>query len=121
MGQAHGITSTTPVDARDAGEVARVMQALATSSRVQILGRLRAGACTVGELTDSVGMSQPAVSHQLRLLRDAGLVVGVRSGRNVVYDLHDSHVTLLLDEALRHVAHHQTGDGEPPKTIDETM
>jgi len=113
MGLAHGITSSTPVDADDARQVARVMQSLATSSRVQILGRLRAGACTVGELTEAVEMAQPAVSHQLRVLRDAGLVIGVRRGRHVVYDLHDPHVTLLLDEALRHVAHLQNGYAEP--------
>jgi DNA-binding transcriptional ArsR family regulator len=50
-------------------------------------------------------MEQPAVSHQLRVLRDLGLVVGDRSGRSVVYGLFDSHVASLIDEALRHIDH----------------
>lgn len=81
------------------------MQALATASRVRLLGRLREGPCSVSELTDAVGMEQPAVSHQLRILRDLGLVVGTRSGRHTVYELHDPHVSTLLEEALRHVDH----------------
>jgi len=105
MGQAHGVSSSTPVSADDARQVARVMGALATPSRVRILGRLRQAPCTVGELTAAVEMEQPAVSHQLRILRDLGLVSGSRNGRHVTYNLHDSHVASLLDEALRHIEH----------------
>lgn len=105
MAKAHGITASTPVTAERAEEIARVMRALATASRVRILGRLREGPCTVSDLTNAVDMAQPAVSHQLRVLRDLGLVVGHRQGRQMIYDLHDSHVAGLLDEALRHVEH----------------
>jgi len=114
MGQAHGITSATPVTAETAGRVARVMAALATASRVRILARLREDACTVGELARAVEMAQPAVSHQLRILRDLGLVVGSRDGRHVIYGLHDPHVAMLLDEALRHIAHLHDAAAEPP-------
>jgi DNA-binding transcriptional ArsR family regulator len=79
------------------------MQALATPSRVRILGRLRESACSVGELAEAIGMEQSAVSHQLRLLRHLGLVVGERQGRRIVYALHDSHVGVLLEEAIYHV------------------
>src|SRR4051812_36663289 len=48
-----------------AAAVADTMQALATASRVRILGRLRAGGQTVGDLADAVGMEPSAVSHQL--------------------------------------------------------
>ncbi|MBA2763208.1 MAG: helix-turn-helix transcriptional regulator [Thermoleophilaceae bacterium] len=85
------------------------MQALATPSRVRILGRLRVGASSVNELAAAVGMEPSAVSHQLRLLRHLGLVVGRRKGRCVVYDLHDDHVAHLLDEAISHVEHVQFG------------
>jgi DNA-binding transcriptional ArsR family regulator len=81
------------------------MGALSTASRVQILARLRAGACSVGDLSAEIEMEQPAVSHQLRILRDLGLVSGNRSGRNVVYGLFDTHVAALIDEALRHIDH----------------
>lgn len=90
------------------------MSALATPSRVRILGRLREGPCTVGELAEVAEMEQPAASHQLRILRDLGLVQGRRSGRHVIYGLHDSHVASLLDEALRHIEHLRAGAADTP-------
>lgn len=81
------------------------MQALATPSRLLILDRLRSGPCSVGELIVSIGMEQSAVSHQLRLLRHLGLVVGERRGRRVIYALHDPHVGELLEEAIGHAEH----------------
>ncbi len=81
------------------------MQALATPSRLRILGRLQAGACSVSELADAVGMEGSAVSHQLRLLRHLRLVTGHRDGRSVIYALHDDHVGQLLQEAIAHVEH----------------
>ncbi len=105
----HGVEGkTTPpaqLDAESAATVAATLQALATPSRLRILTRLRHGACSVGELADSVEMEQSAVSHQLRLLRALGLVVGTRSGRSVVYSLYDNHVAMLLDEAVYHIEH----------------
>lgn len=103
----HGATqhSADELDERFAKVVADTMQALATPSRLRILGRLHAGPCSVGELAENVGMEASAVSHQLRLLRHLGLVAGRREGRHVVYALHDEHVGQLLDEAIAHVEH----------------
>jgi ArsR family transcriptional regulator, nickel/cobalt-responsive transcriptional repressor len=81
------------------------MGALGTASRVRILARLRVSACAVGDLSDELGMEQPAISQQLRVLRDLGLVVGTRNGRSIIYGLFDSHVASLIDEALRHIDH----------------
>ncbi len=108
---AHGRTDRTPdqLDPDFAGVVAETMQALSTPSRVRILGRLHAGACSVSELADAVGMESSAVSHQLRLLRHLGLVVGRRGGRRVVYDLYDDHVAELLEQAISHVEHLRAG------------
>jgi DNA-binding transcriptional ArsR family regulator len=100
------------IDADTAASVAETMQALATPSRLRILGRLREGACTVGELAGAVAMAQSAVSHQLRLLRHLGLVKGERSGRSVVYALFDDHVAMLLDEAVYHTEHLRLGASE---------
>jgi DNA-binding transcriptional ArsR family regulator len=49
-----------------------------------------------------VGMTQSAVSHQLRLLRQLGLVTATRQGKKMIYALYDEHVAMLLDEAVRH-------------------
>jgi len=77
-----------------------------------ILGRLREGPSTVGELADAVAMEASAVSHQLRLLRNLGLVDGERQGRSVSYSLYDNHVAQLLDEAIYHAEHLRIGAPE---------
>jgi ArsR family transcriptional regulator, nickel/cobalt-responsive transcriptional repressor len=97
------------VDLATARQVAETMQALATPSRVRILARLRDGPCRVSDLAAAVEMEGSAVSHQLRVLRQLGLVVGDRTGRSVVYTLHDSHVADLLDQAIFHVEHLRLG------------
>jgi DNA-binding transcriptional ArsR family regulator len=110
---AHGGTLRDPsaLDTDFARAVAETMQALATPSRLQILGRLHAGPRAVNELAEDVGMEPSAVSHQLRVLRHLGLVVGRRQGRHVVYDLHDDHVGELLEQAISHVEHLRLGIG----------
>ena len=92
-----------------ARSVAETMQALATPSRVRILSRLAAGACSVGELARDVAMEQSAVSQQLRVLRHLGLVVGERDGRQIIYALYDDHVRALLSEAVSHTEHLRLG------------
>jgi DNA-binding transcriptional ArsR family regulator len=97
------------LDAGNAATVASTLQALATPSRLLILSRLREGPLPVTELAAAVGMEQSACSHQLRLLRNLGLVVGERNGRSVVYALYDHHVAELLDQALYHAEHLRLG------------
>jgi ArsR family transcriptional regulator len=86
--------------------VADVFKVLADPSRVLILEALKeAGELCVLHLADSVGMSQSAVSHNLRLLRQAGLVSRRRDGRLVYYRPDDDHVTGLVALCADHVAH----------------
>ena len=117
MGQVHGVTCGTRVTSEAAQQVARVMAGLGTASRVEILGRLREGACSVGQLCAAVEMAQPAVSHQLRILRDLNLVVGVRTGRQTIYGLSDPHVAVLIDEALSHIEHLREGAPMVPPLV----
>jgi DNA-binding transcriptional ArsR family regulator len=105
-----------PLDAESAEAIARLMAALATASRVRILACLRIADHTVGDLAAAIEMEQPAVSHQLRILRDLGLVRGTRASRHIVYGLHDSHVAALIDEALRHIDHVQNHRPEANRT-----
>ncbi|GAA2109322.1 metalloregulator ArsR/SmtB family transcription factor [Streptomyces synnematoformans] len=102
------------LDAADAAKVATTLQALATPSRLLILARLREGPCTVTELAHAVDMEQSACSHQLRLLRNLGLVTGTRKGRSVVYALYDNHVAELLDQAVYHIDHLRLGLSDAP-------
>ncbi|MET9616162.1 ArsR/SmtB family transcription factor [Kitasatospora indigofera] len=102
------------LDASNAAKVATTLQALATPSRLLILAQLREGPRAATELADAVGMEQSACSHQLRLLRNLGLVVGERRGRSVVYSLYDAHVAALLDQAVYHVDHLRLGLTDDP-------
>ncbi|MFF5027355.1 ArsR/SmtB family transcription factor [Streptomyces collinus] len=97
------------LDAASAAKVATTLQALATPSRLLILARLREGSLPATELAAEVGMEQSACSHQLRLLRNLGLVVGTREGRSIVYSLYDNHVAALIDQAIYHVEHLRLG------------
>ena len=113
----HGVSGRhakpATLDAATARQVAQTMHALGTPSRVRILARLRESPCSVGELAAAVAMEQSAVSHQLRILRHLGLVVGERDGRRIVYALHDNHVGVLLEEAIYHVEHLRLGAIDP--------
>lgn len=97
------------LDAAAAKSLAATLQALASPSRLLILDRLRRAPSTVGVLAGSIGMEQPAVSQQLRILRNLGLVTGERNGRSIVYELYDDHVAELLDQALYHAEHVRLG------------
>jgi DNA-binding transcriptional ArsR family regulator len=103
------------LDAETAAHVATTLQALATPSRLLILTELRQGPRPVTELAEAVGMEQSAVSHQLRLLRNLRLVTGARTGRNIVYSLHDHHIAQLLDEAVYHTEHLRLGLSDRPE------
>jgi DNA-binding transcriptional ArsR family regulator len=117
----HGVddksTATTRerLDAVGTADVAATLQALATPSRLRILARLQEGPSAVGDLAEAVGMEQSACSHQLRLLRNLGLVTGERQGRSIVYALYDHHVAELLDQALFHVEHLRLGLRDAPE------
>ncbi|MFF4288363.1 ArsR/SmtB family transcription factor [Streptomyces sp. NPDC001633] len=112
-------TTRERLDAVGAADVAATLQALSTPSRLRILARLQEGPCAVGDLATAVGMEQSACSHQLRLLRNLGLVIGERNGRSIVYALYDHHVAELLDQALYHVEHLRLGlhDGPSPAGV----
>jgi DNA-binding transcriptional ArsR family regulator len=115
----HGIdkhSKAGAIDIQTARQVAETMQALATPSRIRILTELRDAPASVGQLASAVAMEQSAISHQLRVLRHLGLVVGDRNGRQVIYSLHDSHVAVLLAEAVYHVEHVRLGLAERPPT-----
>lgn len=103
------VTGPTNMNLATAKSVATTLQALATPSRLLILATLQNGSATVGELAEAIGMEQSAVSHQLRLLRNLGLVDGERSGRNISYSLYDDHVAELLEQAIYHAEHVRMG------------
>jgi ArsR family transcriptional regulator, lead/cadmium/zinc/bismuth-responsive transcriptional repressor len=86
--------------------VAEIFKSLSDPTRLRILLRLASDEACVHELCAVLGMSQPAVSHQLRLLRVARLVRPQRKGREIFYSIQDEHVMSLVDAALAHASEH---------------
>jgi DNA-binding transcriptional ArsR family regulator len=87
----------------DLAALAETFSVLGDYTRVRILNALSVGELCVCDLTAVLGVSQSAVSHQLRLLRAAKLVKYRREGKRVIYTLDDEHVEKLFAEGLHHV------------------
>jgi ArsR family transcriptional regulator, lead/cadmium/zinc/bismuth-responsive transcriptional repressor len=83
--------------------IAETFRVLGDPTRVRILDVLATGELCVYDLAALVGMSESAVSHQLRLLRGMRLVRPRRAGRHVFYSLDDQHIVDLLRLAVTHV------------------
>jgi ArsR family transcriptional regulator, lead/cadmium/zinc/bismuth-responsive transcriptional repressor len=87
----------------DARTIARFFQALADPTRVRMLKALAEGEWCVSDLTEALGMDQPAVSHQLKYLREMNLVRWKKHGRHVYYKLGDAHVRDILLSSMAHL------------------
>ena len=95
------------------GGVTELFAALSDPTRIRLVAALAGRELCVCDLAAALGLSESAVSHQLRLLRSRGLVRARRDGRLVYYALDDDHVAALYGQALDHVAHQSnqpTGD-----------
>src|SRR5690554_4062546 len=87
----------------DARAIARFFQVLADPTRVRIVKALADNEWCVSELTQALGMDQPAVSHQLKYLREMGLVTWHKRGRHVYYTLADRHLHAILISSMEHL------------------
>ena len=83
--------------------IAELFKGFADTTRVQILSlRARQELC-VTEIAERVEISQSAISHQLRLLKQMHLIKFRREGKNILYSLADDHVLTILEMGLEHV------------------
>lgn len=98
-------SSPSLISAEIAIRLAEIFSALADPSRLRILSVLAHSRLSVGEICQEVGMSQPAVSHHLRLLRVQRVVRAEKEGKHVYYCLDDEHIHNLLDMAIAHTVH----------------
>lgn len=97
-------------DSREIAGVTALFTALGDPTRLRIIAALATHSLCVYDLAAVVGLSQSAMSHQLRMLRELGLVRSVRQGRRVYYSLDDEHVTGLFRTALEHRRHQDQED-----------
>ena len=84
-------------------EMAELFKVFGDSTRIKILCSLLQGEKCVQQIVDTVGASQSAVSHQLRILQQAKLVKNQRQGKQIVYCLADDHVRTILGMAKDHL------------------
>ena len=80
-------------------------------TRMKILCCIAADELCVNDIAASVDMTKSAVSHQLKLLKNEGLVKSRRDGKNIFYSLDDQHVVDIIDIAFIHIEHKTHGEG----------
>jgi ArsR family transcriptional regulator, lead/cadmium/zinc/bismuth-responsive transcriptional repressor len=92
-----------PLSAQAAEALAETFRVLGDPTRIRLIAAMAVTERCVGDLAATVGMSESAVSHQLRMLRAARLVRTRRAGRHVFYTLDDGHILALFQQGLSHV------------------
>jgi len=88
---------------RIGARVAELFRAFSDTSRVRIMSTLLNDEKNVSTLAELVGISESAVSHHMRGLRQMHLVTARREGKEVYYRVEDEHIIALLQQGIRHV------------------
>ncbi|MBZ9716156.1 ArsR/SmtB family transcription factor [Deinococcus multiflagellatus] len=104
-----------PPHSDDLWQVTTLFKALSEPIRVQILLRLIIGELSVSALVEALAVPQSTVSRHLNVLRGAGLVQARRDGTHVYYQLADTHLITLLQEAFSHAQHTRLGLPDHPQ------
>jgi DNA-binding transcriptional ArsR family regulator len=104
-----------PLSVEEAEELAEAMRVFGAGSRLRLLWAMLDGERTVEELVELTAVAPSAASQQLRLLRQARLVVVRRAGRHAYYRLHDHHVADLLAAIRHHREHTAAAVAAPPE------
>lgn len=83
--------------------IAELFKAFGDATRVHILSLLLQQEMCVNDIAEAVAISQSAISHQLRILKQMHLIKFRREGKNILYSLADDHVRTILQMGLEHV------------------
>ena len=84
-------------------DLAELFKVFGDATRAKLISCLEVKDLYVYELSEILGMSVSAVSHQLRVLRSAKLVKGTKEGKEVKYSLDDNHVAMIMECGLTHI------------------
>lgn len=84
-------------------DLADLFKVFSDSTRIRILVSLFDGELCVGDIADKLEMSQTAISHQLRILKQNHLIKYRRDGKSVIYSIADDHVKTIINCATEHV------------------
>ena len=91
------------VDKQTMEQIAELFKAFGDPTRVHILSLLVDRELCVNDISEAVELSQSAISHQLRILKQMHLIKFRRDGKNILYSLADDHVLTILQTGLEHV------------------
>jgi len=94
-----------PIDEHTSSHLADLFSALSDPTRVRIIDLLLDGELSVGSIAKQLGMTESAVSHQLRGLRLQRILRARKEGRQVFYCLDDEHIAELFRLGLKHMEH----------------
>ena len=84
-------------------ELADFFKVFADSTRIRILYVLKCSEMCVCDIAQSLNMTQSAISHQLRVLKQMKLVKNRRDGKTIFYSLADEHITMILSQGMEHI------------------
>ena len=84
-------------------DLAELFKIFGDSTRIRILYVLFESEVCVCDLAEMLHMNQSAISHQLKILKQAKLVTGRREGNSVIYSLADEHVRTIIDQGREHI------------------
>ncbi len=85
------------------GRLSELFRMFGDPTRLRILTVLQVSELCVCDIAALLGMTVSAISHQLRLLRSAGLVIGRREGKSIIYALADDHVRTVMQNGIEHI------------------
>jgi ArsR family transcriptional regulator len=91
------------LDEHTGAHVAELFRAFSDTSRVRIMSALLDGEKNVGALAGLIGISESAVSHHMRGLRQTHIVTARRDGKEVYYSITDPHIVTLFKQGVEHV------------------
>ncbi|MDD6729184.1 MAG: metalloregulator ArsR/SmtB family transcription factor [Eubacteriales bacterium] len=97
------IMETEILDEEIVYDLADLFKVFSDSTRIRILTALFDGELCVSEIAQRLEMSQTAISHQLRILKQNHLIKYRRQGKSIIYSLADDHVKTIINCAVEHV------------------
>ena len=92
-------------------DLAELFKVFGDSTRLRILSALLCHELCVCDISDALEMNQSAISHQLRVLRTAGLIKVRRRGKSAFYSLDDDHVKRILELGFEHLTEKNEAGG----------
>lgn len=93
------------VDDKKLVQLADLYKVFGDPTRIRILYVLSKQEMCVQDIADTLSMTQSAISHQLRVLKQNFLVKNRRDGKTIYYSLDDDHVAMIMAQGLEHVGH----------------